>query len=266
MPFHDLQFTLATAVPTRGCWAPRQRQRRDITVTMVYSLTSVSIGKNRPIAPPTRARSDVHAGPLRGISRLCRHDGARGFVNNATEDGELIARIAKGDRSAMRLLFGRHQLRVHRFVCGMVRDASLAEDLVNEVFLEVWKQAGRFEGRSSVSTWLLGIARFKALSSRRRRSEAELDEEAADAIADDADTPEVVAQKNDKGQALRACINALPPEHKVVVDLVYYQEKTIEEAAGILSIPEATVKTRMFYARKKLADMMTAAGIDRGWP
>ena len=69
-----------------------------------------------------------------------------------------------------------------------------------------------------------------------------------------------------KGAALRACIDALSSDHKTVVDLVYYHDKSIEEVSMILDIPEATVKTRMFYARKKLADMMSAAGIDRGWP
>src|SRR5207245_1393289 len=85
-------------------------------------------------------------------------------VTEIAGDADLIVRIAAGDRTAMRLLFGRHQLRVHRFVLGMVRDASIAEDIVNDVFFDVWRQAGRFEQRSSVSTWLLGIARFKALS------------------------------------------------------------------------------------------------------
>jgi RNA polymerase sigma-70 factor (ECF subfamily) len=167
---------------------------------------------------------------------------------------------------AMRVLFGRHQLKVHRFVTGFIKDQGKVEDVVSETFFEVWRQAGKFERRSTVSTWLLGIARFKALSLRRRRSDAELDDEYAEAVPDGADTPEVVAQKHDKGAALRACIEALSPDHKTVVDLVYYHDKSIEEVSMILDIPEATVKTRMFYARKKLADMMSAAGIDRGWP
>jgi RNA polymerase sigma-70 factor (ECF subfamily) len=187
-------------------------------------------------------------------------------MNEGADDLDLVRRIALGDRVAMRVLYGRHHLKVHRFITSILRDAGLAEDLVNDVFFDVWTQAGRFEARSSVSTWLLGISRFKALSARRRRREDELDDEMAEAVPDTADTPETVAAKSDKAGELRRCIGALTPEHRAVVDLVYYHDKSVEEVAMILEIPEATVKTRMFYARKKLSELMAAAGIDRGWP
>src|SRR5919204_2298242 len=108
----------------------------------------------------------------------------------ATSDEVLIGRIAKGDRLAMQVLFARHHVRVYRFVLRLVRNESAAEDLISEVFLDVWRQAGSFEGRSAVSTWLLAIARFKALSALRRRPEEELSEEAAANIADPVDNPE----------------------------------------------------------------------------
>src|SRR6201993_5182224 len=104
----------------------------------------------------------------------------------ATADEVLIGRIASGDRLAMQVLFARHHVRVYRFVLRLVRDESTAEDLISEVFLDVWRQAGRFEGRSAVSTWLLAIARFKALSALRRRPDEELDEAAVAAIEDEA--------------------------------------------------------------------------------
>ncbi len=117
---------------------------------------------------------------------------------------------------AMRVLFGRHQLKLHRFVVSILRDAALAEDVVNDVFFDVWTQAGRFEARSTVSTWLFGIARYKALSARRKRRDDELDDETADAIPDAADTPEVAAQKLDKAAVLRSCIEKLSPDHRSV--------------------------------------------------
>ncbi|MCZ8313893.1 sigma-70 family RNA polymerase sigma factor [Phreatobacter sp.] len=181
-------------------------------------------------------------------------------------DQDLILRVAKGDRLAFRTLYARHNVRVLRFILRFVRDEGQAEDLIGEVFLDVWRQADRFEGRSSVSTWILGMARFKALSSLRKTTEAELDEEKAAAIADDADTPETVSQKLDKAKAIRRCIDQLSPEHREIVDLVYYQEKSISEVAEIVRIPENTVKTRMFYARKRLQELMQSAGVDRGWP
>lgn len=184
----------------------------------------------------------------------------------ATTDEDLIARIATGDRLAMQVLYARHHVRVFRFVLRFVRNEATAEDLISDVFLDVWRQANRFEGRSAVSTWLMSIARFKALSTLRKRPEEELDEERAAAIEDHSDDPEVLVQKRDKGNALRQCLTALSPEHREVIDLVYYHEKSVEEVAAIVGIPEATVKTRMFYARKRLSELLKAAGVDRGWP
>jgi RNA polymerase sigma-70 factor, ECF subfamily len=187
-------------------------------------------------------------------------------VTHATSDETLVQRIAAGDKLAMQILFARHHVRVYRFVLRLVGQPATAEDLISEVFFDVWRQAERFEARSSVSTWLLGIARYKALSALRKRTEAELDEETANAIADEADTPEEALQKKDKGEILRACLAKLSPEHREVVDLVYYHEKAIQEVAAIVGIPENTVKTRVFYARKQLSELLKEAGVDRGWP
>src|SRR3954449_6232891 len=87
-----------------------------------------------------------------------------------SSDESLIKRIAGGDKLAMQVLYTRHHVRVFRFVVRLVHDESMAEDLISEVFLDVWRQANRFEGRSQVSTWLLAMARNKALSALRRRS------------------------------------------------------------------------------------------------
>ncbi|MCE1237280.1 MAG: sigma-70 family RNA polymerase sigma factor [Hyphomicrobiales bacterium] len=183
-----------------------------------------------------------------------------------TSDEDLLRRIAAGDQLAMRVLFARHRLAVHRFVLRVVRDEAVAEDAVSETFLDVWRQAGDFEGRSKVTTWLLSIARFKAFSALRRRRDAGLDEEWAAEIPDEADTPEVVSQKLDKSAAIRLSMEKLSAEHREVLDLVYYHEASVDEVARIVGIPEGTVKTRLFHARKKLAELLVAAGIDRGWP
>ena len=181
----------------------------------------------------------------------------------ATSDEALIARIASGDRLAMQVLFARHHVRIYRFVLRLVRDQWKAEDLISEVFLDVWRQADRFEGRSTVSTWLLAIARFKALSSLRRKPEEGLDEDAALAIEDLADNPEETLEKKDRSAVIRKCLMGLSAEHREIIDLVYYHEKSVEEVAKVVGIPENTVKTRMFYARKKLAEMLKAAGLEQ---
>lgn len=132
--------------------------------------------------------------------------------------------------------------------------------------MEVWRNAGRYEGRSQVTTWLLSIARNRAISRMRKRRELEWNEDEAAEIVDEDDDPEVSLQKQDKALALRRCLDALSREHREIVDLVYYQERSVSEVAEIVGIPENTVKTRLFYARKKLSELMNAQGIDRGWP
>ena len=142
----------------------------------------------------------------------------------------------------------------------------MAEEIANDVFLDAWRQAGRFEGRSAVSTWLMAIARFKAISALRKRREDQLDEGRAEIIEDESERADVTVQKADKAAALRGVIERLSPDHKAVIDLVYYHEMTVAEVADVLAIPPNTVKTRMFHARKHLHKLLGEAGIDKGWP
>jgi RNA polymerase sigma-70 factor (ECF subfamily) len=174
-------------------------------------------------------------------------------------DEMLIRRIADGDQLAMRTLFGRHRVALYRWLVRLVSDETLAEDLLSDVFLDVWRKAGSFEARSSVSTWLLAIARYKALSARRRRTDAELDDELASTLVDPADDPELMLQNKNQAEALRRSLARLSPEHSEVIDLVYYHGKSVAEVAEIVGISDATVKTRMFYARKRLADLVATA-------
>ncbi len=182
------------------------------------------------------------------------------------DDADLVARIGHQDEAALRLLFTRHHAPVFRFLTRRVHSDAVAEELTNQVFLEVWRNARTFEARSTVATWMLTIARNLAASHMRKRREGPLDEGMAEAIADDSDDPEVVAQKADKAVALRRCVARLSDEHREIVDLVYYHEMSVAEVSAVVGIPEATVKTRMFYARKKLSELLKEAGIDRGWP
>ena len=174
-------------------------------------------------------------------------------ARETSSDEMLIRRIAGGDQLAMQTLFVRHRVALYRWLLRLVRDEALAEDLLSDVFLDVWRQAAKFEARSSVSTWLLAIARYKTLSARRRRIDAELDEEVPVIIADPADNPELVLQKKNQAELVRHSLARLSPEHGEVIDLVYYHGKSVREVAEIVGVAAATVKTRMFYARRRLA-------------
>ena len=166
----------------------------------------------------------------------------------------------------MQVLYARHHVRVFRFVVRLVRDEPTAEDLISEVFLDVWRQAGRFEGAilgvdldagNRALQGALGAAAPAGRGVRRRD---------CGAIEDDADDPETALEKKDKSALIRKCLAGLSAQHREIIDLVYYHEKSVEEVAAIVGIPENTVKTRMFYARKRLAELLKAAGIERGWP
>ena len=202
-----------------------------------------------------------------GLTHAAPADAAvpQGGRSPAALDESLIAEIAAGNRLAMRNLYVRHERRVFRFILRMVGDRCLAEDVLSEVFFDVWKKAEHFQGRSSVSTWLLGIARHKALTAAaaKPRTSEPLDGAAALSIADPSPDADAGMLAHERIVLVRRCIDALSPEHREIIDLVYYQEKSIKEIADLLGIPDNTVKTRMFYARKRLALLVEAAGADR---
>ncbi len=179
----------------------------------------------------------------------------------AASDEALLEGIAAGEKAAMHTFYARHNVRVYRFIMRMVRNQATAEDLVSQVFLDVWRTCGQFQGRSQVSTWLLSIARFKALTALRQRQYEDIDQDDVRQIADEGETPEGALERNRTSAILRSCINQLSPAHREIIDLVYYHEKSVEEAGQIIGIPQATVKTRMFYARKQLLDLLKVAGV-----
>src|SRR5262245_31642063 len=126
-------------------------------------------------------------------------------------DEDLIESISHGDRDAMRTLYARHRVRIFRFILRLVGDASLAEDLLSEVFFYVWRQADAFQAKSKVSTWLLAIARYKAFSTLRRRSDEQLDDATAAAMKDPSEDPEVVFHGRQRSVLVRKCLMKLSP-------------------------------------------------------
>jgi RNA polymerase sigma-70 factor (ECF subfamily) len=177
-------------------------------------------------------------------------------------DATLLESIAAGDKFAMQVLFQRHNVRIYRFVLRLTGSESLAEDIVSEVFLNVWRQAATFEAKCQVTTWLLAIARHKAVSVLRRRSETQLDDDVAATVADPSDDAETVLDRKDRSKIIRECLTRLSPSHREIIDLVYYHEKSVDEVARIVGAPKSTVKTRMFYARNHMAKLLTGAGLD----
>jgi RNA polymerase sigma-70 factor (ECF subfamily) len=184
-----------------------------------------------------------------------------GAVVADQSDSELIKLVARGHNDAFSILFERHKKRVYRFALRITGSSATAEDIVNEVFLDVWRQAVRFEGRCQVATWLLVITRNKAVSKKRRRVEAPCDEELASTLEDPADDPEVSADISSRNAVLRQCLRELSPAQREVIDLIYYDDRSVAEAAGIVKALDETVKTRIFYGRKRLSELLSTKGI-----
>jgi RNA polymerase sigma-70 factor (ECF subfamily) len=207
-------------------------------------------------------------GRLAGTPAPERHPGIerslRGQADSSDDmsDKSLMARVAQGDRRAIQLLFDRYQLKVYRFVLRLVANSATAEDIVSEVFLDLWRHAASFENRAQLSTWILAVARNKAVSAMRRRIDQPLEDAMAEAIPDRAPTAEETLDAANRSTVLRRCLAQLSPPHREIIDLVYYHEKSVEEVAAIVGAPAATVKTRMFYARRRLAEHLKAAGVE----
>jgi RNA polymerase sigma-70 factor (ECF subfamily) len=180
-------------------------------------------------------------------------------------DKALVQSMAAGDKRALKLLYLRHCGRVFRFIVRLVGNEATAEEVLNEVFLEAWRQADRFESRSQVATWLMAIARFKAIAERRRRSELQLDDKYAAVIPDPSDTPSISLEKRQRSAVLQTCLAMLTPAHREVINLIYYQGQKVEDVARFTGAPISTIKTRMHYARGRMAELLAAAGVDRGW-
>jgi RNA polymerase sigma-70 factor, ECF subfamily len=198
----------------------------------------------------------THKNALIGSTEVGHSD----YSPDEQSDDNLIKAIASGSQSAMRALYLRHHVRVYHFIVRLGIDADRAEDLVSEAFVNVWRQAGTFEYRSQVSTWILSIARFKTLTELGQRRDPQLDESSMEMVADEADTPEQTILNTDRTAQLRSCLARISSDHREVIDLVYYHDKSVEETAEILHLSKNTVKTRMFYARKHLARLLATHG------
>ena len=161
-------------------------------------------------------------------------------------DEALLRAIGRADRQAFRELYDRHSERVYRFSISLVRNAHLAEEVLQETMLTVWKNAASFRGASKVTTWILGIARNQAHSLLRREKKGERLPEDPKGEPDPAEVAEIDVRVT---QALQT----LSPEQQEVLHLVFFEEMSLADAAAVLGIPEGTVKSRLFYARKALA-------------
>ena len=178
-------------------------------------------------------------------------------------DEVLLTQIAAGDQQAFSQLYLRYQSKLVRYCARVLKDdVAQAADIVDEAMFDVWRSASNFAGRSKPSTWIYSITRNKLISWLRKTSEVTLEDESIlDALIDPAATPAEELAMDDMQQQLLRLMDQLTDEHREVLKLTYFEDKSVKEVAELLGISENTVKTRMFYARKRLAQLLDKAGI-----
>ena len=189
-----------------------------------------------------------------------KFQGDKGFTADAAgagqngEDLACLTAIARGDRAAFERLYRRYYDRLFRFVLRVTGRMNLAEDVINDTMMVIWRKAGEYRAAAQASTWIFGIAYRKALKALSRESRVL---EYVDEVPEMEAPPPEALDRDGLHAAIRQAVMHLPPEHRAVVDLTFFFNRSYEEVAQILDCPVGTVKSRMFHARAKLRPLLS---------
>ena len=178
-------------------------------------------------------------------------------------EAELLRRVARKDRYAFELLYRSYYRRLARFLEQTTRTPQLIDEILDDTMLVVWRKAATFNGESLASTWIFAIAYKKAMKAlqRERRCVAILPDAGAPGSAD---SPETEFIERESRLALRRLLAALSVEQRAVIELTYYHGCAYKEIATIIGCPVNTVKTRMFYAHRKLKAILIGRAKESG--
>ena len=174
----------------------------------------------------------------------------------------LLGQIATRHLPAFDTLYRCYYPRLTRFLDRMTRRPSLVEEVLNDTMFVVWNRADSYNGQSKVSTWIFAIAYRKALKALERLDEPAEDEDAELQMSEEPG-PEQQLDQRQMSELLLGALDALSAEHRAVVDLTYFHGADYREIAQIVDCPVATVKTRMFHARRRLKALL--AGRMKDW-
>jgi RNA polymerase sigma-70 factor (ECF subfamily) len=184
------------------------------------------------------------------------------LAGSSDDSDSLVARLARGDANAVGEVYDQHHAAVRAFAKRLVGDASASEDLVHEVFVALPKAIAHYRGDSSLRTFLIGIAVNHArhhvrAAARRRNAFEQLGREPSVAPGD----PEREVRRRELARILTRALDALSIDQRIAFVLCEIEERTSREAADIVGVPEATVRTRLFHAKKKLRVLLEAEAV-----
>ena len=174
----------------------------------------------------------------------------------------LLASVAAGERAAFEQLYRLYEKRVYQYVSTLVYDPTVAEDIVVETMMAVWRGAASFARTSRVSTWIFGITRHKALDAIRRmgRHQRDVTLEEAVELPNPQESPQDSVNRKQVATLMQRALSKLSREHQEVLRLVFYEELPYDEIATLLSIPTNTVKTSVYYAKQQLKQHLETLG------
>jgi RNA polymerase sigma-70 factor (ECF subfamily) len=170
-------------------------------------------------------------------------------------DRQLLKRLAQGDQSALGELYALYGQRLYAFALRLVGDPALAEDVVQDVLVVVWRSARKFRGEGRVIAWLLGIVHHTGIKATRRKT-SPLFESAAQSLSAAGPSPEEIVLRDEQARWVQRGLQELSPDHRVVLELVFYHGLRLKEVAEVCDCPMGTVKSRLSYARQHLRGVL----------
>jgi RNA polymerase sigma factor (sigma-70 family) len=163
----------------------------------------------------------------------------------------LLQRTARGDRGAFTELYRALERPLFRFILSKLNDPHEAADILNEVFMEIWRTAGRFEGRSTVKTWIFGIAYRKTMDHFRKTRRLTTSDDIPEQVDESPDALTCLAAAEET-EHVRHCLGTLSADHRAAIELAFYEDLSYGEIGRVTGAPEGTIKTRIFHAKKLL--------------
>ena len=207
-------------------------------------IQNLSLASAAPVVPLT---SLIAPAKVRNYNR-----GGKLPDGENVRDREKLRRIARGDQNALEALYFDYEKRLYVYIYRMVQSHEGAEEVLNDVFMAIWKSAGSFRDGSRVSTWIFSIARNKTNDYLRKSGSKYEQEDITDTIPDRARHEEQFSNRDHVKKALEK----LSPTHREVIQLIFFLDLSMKESAEVMACPVNTVKTRLHHAKKNLETIL----------